>query len=132
MAIVVVVGISIVIFRIQYIFFFIIENILGKTLTLSSRTIIWDKALALIGKESIIGYGAGTLATVIQDRNAHCFFLQILIQSGIIGLLCYINVFRVVLKKCKKYSKLKSYIIINSCICGYLTCCITEVYSQNF
>ena len=45
MAIVVVVGISIVIFRIQYIFSFIIENILGKTLTLSSRTIIWDKAL---------------------------------------------------------------------------------------
>ena len=132
MAIVVVVGISIVIFRIQYIFSFIIENILGKTLTLSSRTIIWDKALALIGKEPIIGYGAGTLATVIQDRNSHCFFLQILIQSGIIGLLCYINVFRVVLKKCKKYSKLKSYIIINSCICGYLTCCITEVYSQNF
>lgn len=52
MAIVVVVGISIVIFRIQYIFSFIIENILGKTLTLSSRTIIWDKALALIGKET--------------------------------------------------------------------------------
>lgn len=132
MAIVVVVGIAIVIFRIQYIFSFIIEDILGKTLTLSSRTIIWDKALTLIGKGPIIGYGTGTLATVIGDRNAHCFFLQILIQSGIIGLLCYINIFRIVLKKCNKCSKLKSYMIVNSCICGYLTCCITEVYAQNF
>lgn len=126
------IGVGIVIFRVQYLFSFIIENMLGKSLTMSNRTVIWDRALSLIQNSPMIGYGSGTLETVIGDRNAHCFFLQIVIQSGVVGLLCYIGIFYVTLKKCWKRINTVSAKIITSCICGYVVCCMTEVYSQSY
>ncbi|MBM6855248.1 O-antigen ligase family protein [Mediterraneibacter glycyrrhizinilyticus] len=129
---VLVVGIGIVLFRIQYLFSFLIEDILGKSLNLSNRTVIWDRALVRIAGSPIFGYGIGTLETIIVDRNAHCFFLQLLLQSGIIGLAFYINIFRISLKDCLVNVEKSIPKIVLSCICGYLVCCITEVYAQNY
>lgn len=129
---IILIGIGIVFFRVQYLFSFIIENLLGKSLTLSNRTAIWDRAFSLILNSPMIGYGSGTLETVIGDRNAHCYFLQIIIQTGIIGLLCYIVIFYNALKRCWQRINTDSAKIITSCICGYITCCITEVYAQNY
>lgn len=130
--IIILVGFLIIVLRVQYIFSFIIEDLLNKDLTLSYRTAIWDRAFDLIANSPIIGYGSGTLDTVIVDRHAHCYFLQIIIQSGFIGLICYINIFYRSLKSCWSNLKMQSTKALSACICGYLVCCITEVYAQGF
>ncbi|MFR3202482.1 MAG: O-antigen ligase family protein [[Clostridium] leptum] len=47
----------IVIFRMQNLFAFLIEDILHKNLTLTGRTVIWDRTLELIGEKPILGHG---------------------------------------------------------------------------
>lgn len=120
----------IVVFRGQNIFAFIIENIFDKDLTLSNRVGIWDRAIEMIKQKPLLGYGCGTLDTVIEDRNAHDYYLQIFIQAGLIGFAAYANIFYVALKECWLNKVLDSSIIIASALSGYLVCCISEVYIQ--
>ena len=69
---------GIVLLRLQNIFSFIIQNILGKDLTFTGRTRIWDNAIEFIKARFIIGYGKETGAVIasklgdIKFTHAHC------------------------------------------------------------
>lgn len=120
----------VVLLRLQNIFAFIIEGLFNKDLTLTNRIGIWDKALEMIKQKPLIGYGCGTLATIIGDRNAHDFYLQIVLQTGLIGLCIYANIFRVALKDCWRERGSMCSLIIAAVLLGYMVCGISEVYSQ--
>ena len=84
--------ISLVFFRIQNLFDFLIVDILHKDLTLSSRTLIWDKALKIINQNKFIGIGiqeSNIMTNLLTAFHSHCDFLNILLQSGICGLAIY-------------------------------------------
>lgn len=68
---------------------FFIQDILGKSMTLSNRTLIWSEALKLIKSEFVMGYGlTGTDNMIFLDlsqdyRSAHDMYLQLMLRGGI-------------------------------------------------
>lgn len=71
-----------------------ISKLFGKTITFSGRTSIWDKALTQIANSPIFGYGiqeSQKLNEMIGNRfSAHNYFLDLLFQRGMIGLVLYL------------------------------------------
>lgn len=122
----------VVVFRLQNIFAFIIEGVFHKDLSLTNRVGIWDRAIAEIKRKPFLGSGCATLAATVGDRNAHDFYLQILLQSGVLGFIAYVNIFRVSLTRCWKTRYSDSSLVIAASLCGYMICCISEVYSQSW
>lgn len=84
---------SFVIFRVQKIFSVLIVDILGKSLTLSHRTIIWDNTIKWIKERWLLGYGKQyeTYFAYKQGdgrfNHAHNTILDVFYQGGIIGLI---------------------------------------------
>lgn len=88
-------NIGVVFFRIQILFAPVIQSILHRDVSLSSRTEIWDKVLGLIsGFNLLFGRGVdGHEAVVIRETvisSAHNEPLDIVLQSGLLGLTAYI------------------------------------------
>ena len=86
----------IVIFRLQEFFAFIIENLLGKSLTLTGRTGAWDWAMYWIRVKPIFGSGYETnevITSKLHDTAAtHChnMFLDITYRGGFVALIIFI------------------------------------------
>jgi len=90
----------IVVYQIQNKFAYLVEVVLKKDLTFSTRTAIWNIAINMIEKSFLIGYGA------VDDNNryiemgsfsfnAHNIILQILLMGGIVLLLvCFLLVWK--------------------------------------
>lgn len=104
---------------------FVIENILGKEITLSNRTIIWNVATEKILQRPIWGYGVGDTGNVftitsidgiVLTLSAHNQFLQMWYESGcitVIAVMFYLAIGGTLLKRCfdgrvGKYTKLVS------------------------
>ncbi len=67
---------------------FILEKT-GKNITFSGRTYIWDAAVKKFWKSPIVGYGKSPKDYIVRVKSymfaAHNVFLQMLVDSGIIG-----------------------------------------------
>ena len=80
---------------------YFVEEILGKAVTLSGRTYIWDAAMPIIFNNWLTGCGRGNhIASGIFMRHAHNQYFQILIVGGIpllilflILMFCYGRIF---------------------------------------
>lgn len=82
-------------FNIQYLFANLLENQIGKGVSLNSRTIIWSDCLQLIKTKILFGYG--TLSNemiksyvLFGAGHAHNFLLELLLRTGIVGTISYI------------------------------------------
>lgn len=68
-----------------------ISKVLGKGATLSGRTILWSNLVKLVSERILLGYGAlrdVDLVKIIGNfYGAHNYFLDILFQRGILGLI---------------------------------------------
>lgn len=79
----------IVVFRMQDKFAYLIENVLGKQLTLTGRTDLWDRMLLCIAVRPLNGYGLEA-TTMIQERleywnvSAHNILTDYLYEGGIL------------------------------------------------
>lgn len=78
---------------------FIIENILGKDITLTNRTIIWDVAIEKILERPVWGYGIGDTGDVftilsIDEKamtlSSHNQFLQIWYEGGSVTMIFFV------------------------------------------
>ncbi len=95
---------SIVIFRLQDTFSYLIVDVFHRDMTFTGRTYIWDRCLYYIKDNFLLGLGVENYDTRYLVKNiyhAHSTFLNILLEGGIIGLLSYLNIFRVVGTKLK-------------------------------
>lgn len=65
----------------------------GKNLY-SGRQIIWHELIEAINEKPLFGYGLNTLPSDIYDTplSAHNTFLQVALQSGIVGLFLLVNI----------------------------------------
>jgi len=105
---VIVLFIAIVFFRVQNIFEFLIVDILHKDLTLSDRTLIWDKAIKIVRQNKIFGIGIKNSTTMVNSITAfhsHSDFLNILLQAGVVGLGMYLLIIFKTFSKLGRYKK---------------------------
>lgn len=127
---IIVIYILFVALRAQEVFKIFIVNVLQRDVSFSARTGIWDGAIKLIIKKPIIGYGCKTFASIIKDRHAHNMYLQIMLQTGLVGFAFFLNYVRIAIEKSdssKKYSSLFA-----ASLLAYGICCIMEVYNQGY
>lgn len=93
----------IVVFRIQNKFAYLIENVLGKQVTLTGRTDLWDRILFSIVLRPFNGYGLENL-TMIQERleywnvSAHNILADYLYEGGVLCIVVFIMLFLITKK----------------------------------
>lgn len=96
----------IVMLNLHELFSFFIVNVLGKSITISGRTIIWSKAKAYIAASPVFGYGNEPSAILMLKfgiNHVHNIILDILYRQGIVGLLCYLAMTVIYGKRLMKY-----------------------------
>ena len=84
-----------IILKIQYLFDWLVVQILHKSLTFTGRTIIWDRVLVLIKRKPLLGYGFQTneiVSNYLGNRafvHAHNTILDIVYKGGLLTLLVF-------------------------------------------
>lgn len=91
--------VGLVIFRIQTHFSYLIENVLGKSLTLTHRTDVWDLVIRDLENHYLLGHGlqeTGNLFTISGQYesgqrytltlSSHNFILQTIYTGGVLSL----------------------------------------------
>lgn len=78
---------TVVLYRLQNVFAFLIEGVLHKGLSFTGRTEIWDMAIKNILASPALGYGIAQSGKVYRLRkhkyyHAHNVFLEILMEGG--------------------------------------------------
>lgn len=97
---------------------YIIEDVLGKDITFTGRTYLWDRSLTLIGDSPIIGYGyldKDWFTTYLHAKaiGPHDFILAQLLQGGVLLLGVYLAICVVAIKRLVKYfDSTASYILM--------------------
>lgn len=137
----IIIYLSIVIFRNQdwSIFKYIIENLLGKDITLTNRTYIWDIVLSSIKEKLFIGYGIKDSVNlfylylkrmnkpIVNDTfSAHNQFLQITYEGGLVTLFSIIILMLISGNKLNKYNDKKVKNIITLGIFSILLIMMSE------
>lgn len=125
---------SIVVFRVQYNFQDFIENNLKKSVTFTGRTQIWDRCFEHISNNPILGLGVEEFEVRDKTLNifhAHCTYLNILLEGGLLAFLLFYNIIFNCYKKMKK-NRINE--ITNMISFGFLTYFIVglvEVYQDS-
>lgn len=125
-----------VIVRANSISFFetIIINILGKDLTFSGRTRIWDAVFDKLPESLWNGFGINSevLAGWVTYFAAHNMILQVLLDIGIIGLIILLICIIVGGIKLQKYKSKRITVLLLIGIFGILIGGLTESYRLNY
>lgn len=120
---------ALVIFRLQNLFANFITFVLKKDLTFTGRTFIWDRVLDGLHGSWILGLGRES--KIVEEyfypvSATHNGVLQVLVYSGIIGLILFTVTLLIIVKKLKKYRKNPISKILSFSIFSYLVIGLTE------
>ena len=110
---------------------YIIEDVLQKDLTFSSRTTIWNFSIIMISMSPIFGYGwqdPEWNKFYIFGVSTHNLVLHVLIKGGIILLSCFIIVIGIAIKQAVKNATTPA-ILIHLGFWIFLFMMSTEVYN---
>lgn len=113
---------------------YFIINVLGKSSTMSGRTVIWEQALGLISEKPILGWGELSKEQIANyalygTSHAHNFLLDLLLLTGVVGMIAYMYfVFAPVkLSNCNNEMKL----IVQCFLVGQFVLWTMDFYSTN-
>ena len=104
---------------------------MDRDITFTGRTEIWDKALEEIKKNEIIGTGYMNMNQRIENMDiyhAHSTYLNIVLESGIIGEIAYLFLFIYIWYRISKIKDKKIVSISSFAIFTYLIMTLFEVY----
>ncbi|MCE7792393.1 O-antigen ligase family protein, partial [Salipaludibacillus sp. CUR1] len=112
----------------------IITDILGKDLTFSGRTRIWDSVFDTIPNSLWYGFGINSevLGGIVTYFAAHNMILQIFLDTGLIGLTLFFICIVVGGVKLQKTKNNRVSVILLIGIFGILIGGITESYRMNY
>ena len=124
---------SIVVYRLQNLFSYLIMNILKKDMTFTGRTVIWDHVLYNIKQKYLLGYGLEEESIRYAKQGgirlySHNQLLEVLYKGGIFYASLIIIAFGTVIHQLKKYKKSKFSFVLELSILVYLIMMLTEYY----
>lgn len=124
--------VGVIILRFHKIFSFFIVDIMGKDITLSARTRIWDVALLQVISNPALGSSSFVceLAAWYKVTHPHNFILYILIKGGIVGLFFTVFILRRICKEIGKYRSCRITQILNICFCSFFVITLTESITE--
>lgn len=125
--------VSIVFLRIQNLFEFIIVGMLGKDLTLTGRTDVWDYSIDKIVDHIFIGHGDMSQLfekLILNDVYCHNTFLEVLFRGGIVSLLLWIVIVVVINRKTKNLLDRKTATYCSAIFMGLWIVALTESLLQ--
>lgn len=123
---------GVIILRLQEAFAFIIVDMLGRDLTFTGRTKIWDSALAAFAKSPVFGVGEienQASRDLIGATHAHNYYLDLLYKSGLPGFLIFFAILiicGVALYRNRKNGKIP--FIVSGAICAFMIMLQSEAY----
>ena len=126
----------IVVLRVQNLFAFLIEDVLGKTLTFTGRTTLWDAILPLIAKNPIFGLGVQKNGVLVQltgisyAGHAHNLILDCLYRGGIIYLGLYVTAMVLVYRKLHAFQYMKESQAVSIVLFIFQIAALMEPYIQ--
>lgn len=132
----VVLTVLVVIFHIQDLFGWFITGVLGKDLTLTYRTNIWNEALEVIIESPFIGHGMaidGTFVewgtTIIETRQAHNQWLQLAYDGGLLTVGAFVSLFFVAADQMDGLGDYFPTKVLIAVIASFSVMFTTEIYS---
>lgn len=123
------VEIFIVFLRVQEIFSYVIVKLLNKDLSFTGRTNVWDRAIKMIARNPIIGYGYLTQSgerAILGDVYCHNALLEQFFRGGIPYFAIFVVMIYLISKSAKRYKNSTSLQYIIFVFCGILLSAITE------
>jgi len=127
-------SISIVFFRIQYLFAFIIEGILHKSLTFTGRVYIWDTYIDLIKQSfssllfGVKDMGYAFIPYMRRAYHPHNMILYLVATTGIAGLTVMASLWVLAYKRMKLYLSEKAIKFTAIFLIIYLVIGTTEIF----
>ena len=123
------INIGIVFFGIQSKFSWLIEGILGKSLTFTGRTTIWNSAFQQASKHFIFGSGIGTAQVfnangVVYEHNQ---LLNLYYSGGLVALILFLLIVFVCMKKVCRIR----FSMINKIMATTLLTCSIEMITEH-
>ena len=116
---------------------FFIEKILGKSVTFTERTVIWEEAMRMIREKPFFGHGFRPQINVSNSfadsfQHSHNQILQQLNAGGIVGLLLF-AVFHIELcRKADKTDHSRARLLVVAAVFAVSITYITEAYKKFF
>ena len=126
--------ILIVVFGIQKYFSFIIVDVFHKNVTLTGRTLIWQRCFEQIRLHPIFGIGMmvyGERFDMIGIYHAHCNFLNVLLEIGFVGLLSYFYIWHLLIKSLLQNPQHKLVNFLNFTFLSYLVMTLIDVIDNS-
>lgn len=126
--------VAVVLLRVQYNFKDVIEATLHKGVDFTGRTLIWDNCLSYIKQRPLFGLGVDEFEireNKIQIFHAHCLYLNILLEGGIISLISFYSIFFTILKNMNKAVNNEIKNIISFAFLIYFISGLVEVYQDS-
>ena len=124
----------IVVFGIQNHFAFIIEDIFHKSVTLTGRTSIWQKCFDQILQNPLLGIGMMNYEVrfdLIGIYHAHCTFLNVILESGFIGLISYFYLWHLIIKSLLINKENKLINLLSFSFLSYLVMTLVDVIDNS-
>lgn len=125
---------GIVIFEIQEYFSYIIVNIFHKNTTLTGRIYIWDRCFKQISLHPFFGIGMmeyGVRYQLIRIYHAHSLFLNVILESGFIGLLSYFYMWHLSIRSLVKKRSHELSNIITFALFSFLVMTLIDVIDNS-
>lgn len=123
---------GVIILRVQDAFAFIIVDMLGRDLTFTGRTSIWDRALNAFYKSPLFGIGEisnDMSRSLIGATHAHNYYLDLLYKSGIVGFVLFSAVLIICgISLYKNHSNGKIPFIVSGSLLAFMIMLQSEAY----
>ena len=123
---------SILFFKIQKLFSYLIVDVLKEDLTFTGRTYIWDDVLLKLSNKPFLGNGNITYRFTEYIYTTHNTILDILYKSGWIGLIVYLIILLYASKILYKYKTEKISNFLSIALLGYFVIMLVEAYNINY
>lgn len=131
--------VALVIFRVHEHLLFLVQSILNKDISLNGRTNVWDGFLYHVQKSPFFGYGLEYKETTVEKvsqwtgglftlNHAHNQYLNILYQTGIVGLLIFGLILFLTGYRLMKYRKSPYSILLTGVLFSFMIAMQTDVY----
>ncbi len=113
----------------------IIVNLFNKNMTLTTRTIIWEKAIDAIVSKPILGYGRCSNdmnRLVFGHTHCHNEYLNIAYYYGLAGLFFWLCLLGKAVDTASNIWHIKEVPVLFFCLFAYMIMFISEVFGNNY